>query len=300
MREGGGGNFAWRPRPRAKGNWPRLTDRLTDGPTLPLQGVLPCLTGLQHLIELACSEDSYSLELPSHLPRTTQPCPHAGASRPVMLSTSSSSSGPAAPHGADPLGDAIVTQGLDSQPLSVTSERTRHSTQEVDEALRGSLPPGKGKERHSEGQEQGEDEDEEDLVVYQASQGISSAKSSVGPGPSHVRRWSATLSNLMHPQQGQGRPPSPSLSNRSSLESVSFGFRDNLLPLSLSGDDDDEYEEDDRAEEGVGAGGGRVGQEYGDVEGAITAGAHGRHRVRRKRYKDPERRMGLIDGGYTE
>lgn len=91
---------------------------------------------------------------------------------------------------------------------------------------------------------------------------------------------------------------------RASTESnVSFGFRHNLLPLSLSsrghdgGDDDDDATDDgdgDSDKGGRSAGRNGIRREYGDVEGNSAPSRLRSNRVRRRR--DPARSMGLIDG----
>lgn len=87
---------------------------------------------------------------------------------------------------------------------------------------------------------------------------------------------------------------SQSLDKRTSIESISFGFKDNLLPLSLSMRDDED--DDDDARDPTSANRSNTTR-YGDVEGYIEAGqAHRTPSRQRRRYRDPERRMGLIDG----
>lgn len=81
------------------------------------------------------------------------------------------------------------------------------------------------------------------------------------------------------------RSPTKTLTSRASLESLSFGYRDHLLPLTLSGADDDESFE---------AGG------YGELEGNAASRGVGSNRSARRRNRSTsrpvERRVGLVDG----
>ncbi|CAO1627427.1 unnamed protein product [Sympodiomycopsis kandeliae] len=135
----------------------------------------------------------------------------------------------------DPLGEAIVTQGVSQSPLKETSAPISHPIpDQIDR------------------KDEADSSLEDDMVVY------------------------------------------PS---RQSDESISFGFKDNLLPLSLSSRDDYDYEDEVERNKSNG---------YGDVEGShihsnqsqSTSGTSSsiRRSKRKRLYRDPERRMTLTDG----
>lgn len=166
----------------------------------------------------------------------------------------------------DPLGQAIVSKGIDnsSEPLSETSKPIQHHVPDLDSSTHDA-------------DDSANTDTADDIVVFDS--GHLDGK----PATRHQRNGSIT---------------------RASVESVSFGFKDNLLPLSLSRRDDYDYEGDEDADdqmEGSRGGAGNPSRRYGDVEGAIEAGNSGSgnstsRQSRRRRYKDPERRMNLIDG----
>lgn len=199
---------------------------------------------------------------------------------------------PAASSSADPLGQAIVAQGVDDQPLNETSSAPSHS---VDAGVRQALQSGSAAEAghstsrkseadHAEDTSAGED----DLVVYSEELSGLPEKSSLG------KRVESNVS----PSARHTRSVSNASTIRVSLESVSFGFRDNLLPLSLSRaeyDDEDSY--DDQGLE-QGKSNGRPGghNDYGELEGNATPRTPSSRFRNARRYKDPERRMGLLDG----
>lgn len=176
---------------------------------------------------------------------------------------------------SDPLGEAIVAQGITDQPLEQTSHPASHTTERSSDIEKQS--PDKTPARSSIGDESG---DTDDFVVFDSKDeikrvGQTSQDKSPGPVP-------GTLA---------GYPPSSP--NRASIESVSFGFRDNLLPLAPSGNED---EDDDDYDDDYEGGQYRSPGQYGEAERtAGPANASGTRR-RRRRYKDPEKRMGLIDG----
>lgn len=189
----------------------------------------------------------------------------------------------------DPLGEAIVAQGLDDQPLDETSEQPVHVRRISEEAEEiAAASPSPRRSGHDDAKDGEEEDEDEDFVVFDAKD----AKL----GPSKHPSSSSPANN-------QGHDDTRGRSRSASIDSVSFGFRDNLLPLSLSGkeydDDDDDDGYDGDANRGLRSGNSASRQEYGEIEGSVGAsgGSSTFRRSRRtRRYKDPERRMGLVDG----
>lgn len=167
----------------------------------------------------------------------------------------------------DPVAAAIATKGVEDEPSSLHSSQLHHST-DLDEGV-NRLASSSSLKRNgrTDNHDEVEDDDEDGPVVFDAnSVQLASAASPQG-SPQSVRSASTA---------------------RASFESVGFGYRDHLLPLSLSGDDD--YD-DGGSSYGSGPSSGAMG--YGMPEGNV--GARSRRssggRVRRE-----ERRMTLVDG----
>lgn len=190
----------------------------------------------------------------------------------------------------DSLGSAIATHGVDSEPLHTHSQPIKHKTplddfnNDSNTLLRDASTTSLNNDDH--------DTDEDDLVMYEAKDILRSSsaqtngeasESQSSPPKRHKRRTSSSSSAAHSPAT------SINTLNRLSLESVGFSYRDHILPLSLSKDED----EPDDAGSTV---------EYGEIEGqhSSASGLHFRSdnqgQVPRHRRRKDERRIGLIDG----
>lgn len=178
---------------------------------------------------------------------------------------------------ADPVASAIATAGVSTEPSSLHSEAIHHKTalDDLDNLAPADSQQANGKVSVSKDVE----EDDDGPVVFDASHvlmapnGAAPTTPGMNPKPSHTRRRSAT-----------GDSPKGALSvGRASLESLSFGYRDHLLPLTLSGADDgwDEYDQESHSYDV---------RDSSRGASARSAGGVGRS-IRRE-----ERRVGLIDG----
>lgn len=160
----------------------------------------------------------------------------------------------------DPVGAAIAAVGIPDEQSSLHSSALPHKSD-------SSASP-----RHHETENGEDDDDEDDFVVFQDSDALPAPR--LGEDTEKNAKSVATSSF------------EPSLM-RASMESMSFGYRDHLLPLSMSGDGDD-----------------TLTGEYGEAEGStgMTARSGSRRQMRsrtrrRLHRRDPiERRVTLIDG----
>lgn len=203
----------------------------------------------------------------------------------------------------DPLGEAIAVDGLSDRPLNETSSAAKHSvdTRGLSDRAAGSISSTKVRGGSPSHLQPGNDDavstaigEEEDLVVYD----------------SQAKQLSASPSSEKRSEYARQRSGSTGGSSglRTSIELVSFGFRDNLLPLSLSRADNDDDSFDDAGLEDIdgpltGAARG-LRNDYGDFEGSKTSHTPRRTRLSsrgRKAWKarEPQRRIGLIDGELT-
>ncbi|CAO1630504.1 unnamed protein product [Parajaminaea phylloscopi] len=200
---------------------------------------------------------------------------------------------------ASSLNEAIALRGLSDRPLSETSTAPAHALRNAGQTKQGSSRSSGdsspeqtrravNKRRHSSSADPADTSlgEDDDLVVYESAAGAGLEGS--------------TSSNAARPQATHSSPSTV----RASLESVSFGFRDNLLPLSLSRADYDDEDESFEQVNGQGSGRGPMSarNNYGELESSATSSsAHGRNgagpRSRRgRKAREPQRRMGLIDG----
>lgn len=170
---------------------------------------------------------------------------------------------------SDPVGAAIALAGVPDEPASLHSHALRPSIDlntSQRKASSDSIPLPE------------EDEDEDDFVVFEDRNTI--------PAP--------TLAHAELDDLEATTPKKSTLGSiaRASMESLSFGYRDHLLPLSLSGDGDE-----------------TLAGDYGEREGSVSAAArgngsasrgtssrYGRHRRNHTRDRLTERRVTLIDG----
>lgn len=167
---------------------------------------------------------------------------------------------------ADNLDQAIALAGVPDEPSHSEPVVPEPLDLSPDASTSKSKGKGKGKGKATPTGEDDEGDEDDDLVVFDVASTLS--------GPS---------SSIREDTKGQGRTR-----DRASLESLSFGYRDHLLPLTLSGEGDDSA----------------YMSEYGEVEGAVGATGvdgpgplrRGRRRGMRKAKLKDERRMGLIDG----
>ncbi|GAK63612.1 L-methionine transporter [Moesziomyces antarcticus] len=183
---------------------------------------------------------------------------------------------------ADPVGAAIALAGVPDEPASL------HSS-----ALRPSIDSSAGNASKAKASSDSiplpeEDQDEDDFVVFEDRNTL--------PAP-HLARGepddvAASQDDLRRPSEEDQAGSNFKALARASVESLSFGYRDHLLPLSLSGGADDTFASD-----------------YGDVESSVSAaGASGpgrrnasrsrsrRHTRNYSRDRVAERRVTLIDG----
>lgn len=158
----------------------------------------------------------------------------------------------------DPVAAAIATKGVEDEASSLHSSQPHHST------ILDDIVPKRDETKVAGGDYDDDQDDEDGPVVFDASDvQLASAQDS----PQSAR--SASSANIA----------------RASFESVGFGYRDHLLPLSLSGDGD--YDDDS-----TGYVAGSSGLGYGLPEGSMGA----RSRRSSGRGRRDERRMSLIDG----
>ncbi|PWN50648.1 hypothetical protein IE53DRAFT_374504 [Violaceomyces palustris] len=151
----------------------------------------------------------------------------------------------------DPLQQAIALQGVESSQQE-HEPKPSSSSPDHQPHLSSNGHPQPDQRKQGRYHEQGDAADDDDLVVFDASSITS---------------------------------PQASTLARMSVESLSFGYRDHLLPLSLSGDPDESWE----------------AASYGDREGSIAATSRSARsnssiRSRRVRLREPEKSMGLVDG----
>lgn len=173
---------------------------------------------------------------------------------------------------SDPVGAAIALAGVPDEPAALHSNTLRPS---ID------LDPSKASKPKANSESiplPEEDEDEDDFVVFEDRNTL--------PAPKLAE---AELDDLEATSGGkESNKPTLSSIARASVESLSFGYRDHLLPLSLSGDGDETFAGD-----------------YGDREGSVSAtrssGSTSRSGARRHARGYPrdrlaDRRVTLIDG----
>lgn len=178
---------------------------------------------------------------------------------------------------SDPVGAAIALAGVPDEPSSLHSEALRPS---IESPRRSSL---KSKASSDSIPLPEEDEDEDDFVVFEDRNTLPAPKLADGE-----------LDDLEGSSSGNGEPKRSTLGSiaRASMESLSFGYRDHLLPLSLSGDGDE-----------------TLAGDYGEREGSISAAGgsrstsrsnsssrYRRHNRGYSRDRLAERRVTLIDG----
>ncbi|EPQ26381.1 uncharacterized protein PFL1_06029 [Pseudozyma flocculosa PF-1] len=189
---------------------------------------------------------------------------------------------------SDPVGAAIATAGVPDERADLHSSALAHDTAPSEHILSSSSPGadananGKGKQRQTRYDSDGDDDD---LVVFESGAALPrlAALDGDGDGEDHEQGLGQRPGSLAKIGEGLAR---------ASMESLSFGYRDHLLPLSLSAQDADASWE---------AG------DYGDVEGAVSVsdatrrsrrGGSGAHRSRRSLdgSRHQERRVTLLDG----
>ncbi|CDS82199.1 related to large neutral amino acid transporter 1 [Sporisorium scitamineum] len=176
---------------------------------------------------------------------------------------------------SDPVGAAIALAGVPDEPASLHSDALRPSIDYPPSSLRpkassDSIPL----------PEEDEDEDEDDFVVFEDRNTL--------PAPKLADGELVDLEDV-----GTSKRSTLRSIARASMESLSFGYRDHLLPLSLSGDGDE-----------------TLAGDYGEREGSVSAAARGsgsasrgssasryrRHTRGYSRDRLAERRVTLIDG----
>lgn len=185
---------------------------------------------------------------------------------------------------ADPVASAIASAGVTSEPSSLHSDPVKHTTIlddfDAENQASGSFSSHHDKFNQSDRfQVDDNDEDDEDgPVVFDANDVLMGPTMPVteklNPSERHHRRKSST-------NESPGGESVLSL-GRASLESLSFGYRDHLLPLTLSGADGG-WDEEERGERG-----------YSPIEG--SRGIAGRGTSGSVRTRRDERRVGLLDG----
>ena len=172
---------------------------------------------------------------------------------------------------SDPVGAAIALAGVPDEPSSLHSDALRPS---IDSSGSHAL---RSKESSDSMQVPDEDEDDDDFVVFQDRNTL--------PAPTMV---DGELDDLEGAHGGVEGKSTLGKIARASIESLSFGYRDHLLPLSLSGDGDE-----------------TLAGEYGEREGSVSAAARAggsisrgnrRHARGFSRDRLAERRVTLIDG----
>lgn len=163
---------------------------------------------------------------------------------------------------SDPVGAAIALAGVPDEPSSLHSHAIRPSidlaSSSKPKASSDSIPLPE------------EDEDEDDFVVFEDRNTL--------PAP----KLADTDLHDLEPATSGRRQSTLSAVARASVESLSFGYRDHLLPLSLSGDGDE-----------------TLAGDYGDREMSVSAARAGGNRSRSRRRHArglAERRVTLIDG----
>ncbi|CBQ71983.1 related to large neutral amino acid transporter 1 [Sporisorium reilianum SRZ2] len=176
---------------------------------------------------------------------------------------------------SDPVGAAIALAGVPDEPASLHSDALRPS---IDRPSSHTLRPKASSDSIPLPEE---DEDEDDFVVFEDRNTL--------PAP---KLADAELDDLEDVASGGGKRSTLSSMARASMESLSFGYRDHLLPLSLSGDGDE-----------------TLAGDYGEREGSVSAAARGagpvsragsssryrRHTRGYSRDRLAERRVTLID-----
>lgn len=179
---------------------------------------------------------------------------------------------------SDPVGAAIALAGIPDEPSSLHSKALRPS---INLSHRGSLESKPSSDSILLPEEH---EDEEDFVVFEDRNTLPAPKLADGD----FDELEATSSR----NDVEKRSTLGSIA-RASVESLSFGYRDHLLPLTLSGDGDES-----------------LGGDYGEREGSVSATARGsrstlgstsssrrrRHNRGYSRDRLAERRVTLIDG----
>ncbi|GAC96193.1 amino acid transporter [Pseudozyma hubeiensis SY62] len=180
---------------------------------------------------------------------------------------------------SDPVGAAIALAGVPDEPASLHSDALQPS---IDSLRRDSI---KSKASSDSIPLPEENEDEDDFVVFEDRNTL--------PAPKLARGDLDDLEGTEETSAGGATRSTLGSLARASVESLSFGYRDHLLPLSLSGDGDD-----------------TLAGDYGETEGAISARARNggsasrtasasRYRRRNRGYsrdRHAERRVTLIDG----
>ncbi|PWZ00496.1 hypothetical protein BCV70DRAFT_199776 [Testicularia cyperi] len=169
---------------------------------------------------------------------------------------------------SDPVGAAIAAVGVPDERADLHSESVHPTVTDN----------GKGKARlYDDHNDSDNQSDDDDFVVFEDRNVLPAPQIADGDLDDDVEKAKGTTSSTF---------PSKLAAARASIESLSFGYRDHLLPLSLSGDGDE-----------------TMAGDYGDVEGRVSAtggGSSGRTRSRRHgrgRSRDHiERRVTLIDG----
>ena len=173
---------------------------------------------------------------------------------------------------SDPVGAAIALAGVPDEPSSLHSDALRPS---IDAASSTSIRPKASSDSIPLPEE---DEDEDDFVVFEDRNTLPAPR--LADGELDDLEGSATDKDANRSTLGAIA--------RASVESLSFGYRDHLLPLSLSGDGDETFAGD-----------------YGEREGALSATARGsgstsrgarRHARGYSRDRVAERRVTLLDG----
>lgn len=177
---------------------------------------------------------------------------------------------------SDPVGAAIALAGVPDEPASLHSHALRPS---IDSPSSYTLRPKASSDSIPLPEE---DEDEDDFVVFEDRNTLPAPKLADGE-----------LDHLEGAGSGDAKRSTLGSIARASMESLSFGYRDHLLPLSLSGDGDE-----------------TLAGDYGDREGSVSATARGsgsgsraggssRYRPHTRGYSRDrlaERRVTLIDG----
>ncbi|KAN0062017.1 hypothetical protein ACQY0O_006012 [Thecaphora frezii] len=183
-----------------------------------------------------------------------------------------------------PVGAAIVSAGVPDQPANLHSSPLDNdavpSQHILNSQVHSKSSVAKGKQRQQGDHDHDHDHDD-DLVVFSSASALPRLAvtdpdaSENGSDDGGLRPSRSSLSRI-----GRGLAVA-------STESLSFGYRDHLLPLSLSTPDTDANWE---------AG------DYGDVEGAVRVSARGSRRSNSRSgrslgaSRDHERRVTLVDG----
>ncbi|UZJ57413.1 hypothetical protein CBS101457_006733 [Exobasidium rhododendri] len=194
----------------------------------------------------------------------------------------------------DPVASAIASAGVSSEPSSVHSVPIKHATvlDDYDTSLGEGSSSSARKARPAHNQttskdDQGDDDDDDDEdgpVVFDARDVL------MGPATPRKEKKGSTERHHRRKSSNTNSPGSAAMSlGRASLESFTFGYRDHLLPLTLSGDDG--WEEGSRLDG------------YGEVEGSRGlsggrggGGGGGGGGSSGGKIRRDERSTGLIDG----